>query len=256
MNNDNQSRLWAYVHGELNTEERQAMERALQDDRELRDEAERIKLLDRELRTLVPLIGRGEAELERTVLEAWEQSPEALDLKRGPMPVPLGVSRSESDGRRFQVAWGAVAAIAACMLLMLGGHFLSAPAVEWTHPDIAGPAAIRGTGAPLERLYAAEEMQNFSAALGNAVMVAYNETLTGGERRPWFRMKPEWKLRAHFQELRGGNFVVQVEAFEPDKTEMMKEWTQYFSSREDFSSSMTSYARMMAGDLHQMKTKP
>ena len=147
-------------------------------------------------------------------------------------------------------------AAAACLFVAFGVRFASVPpAIEWDQPDIAGPPVTRGADKSTEALYSRETLRDFSAELRAAIKTEYEKAASESGKKPWLRTERDWKLRDRFQGLRGGNFAVGIEAFEPGKAAGLKEWVQYFASREDFLSNMPSFARLVAHDLCEMKAK-
>lgn len=220
--------VWMFLHGELDAASRDAFEREMAADPELRKRVDEARGVDRLLRELLPALeasdGGGEAVAEQA-LAAWEgERSGAASAVSQPSPVPLTRPRWSRRARSASV-WLAGLAAAAALVVAVNSALWETPGARWTEPAFS-PLALRGAGELSgPRAIDAGSARRCHEALKAAVAGCAAErgiTLPSGLTFS-FRM----------QELRDGAFSVAVQA-RTRKGATAGEWFGDYSSVDAF----------------------
>ena len=222
--------IWACLHGELDGDARNALNRELERDPGLRKRFEVARRLDFMLRTTLPSLGAdGMADdaIAVQALAAWERE-QAAAARPAQAFFP----------RRAAIGVAGLAA-AAALVLAVSPALRTPGGVSWTEPVFA-PLLLRGAGndsvgAPLAPGAAAQCQEALSAALRRAL-----------EARG--AAVPRTSLSLRFQELRGGAFSVAVTARQRDGR-VVGEWGGDYSGVQAFLSQADASAGRIAETL-------
>jgi len=150
--------LWAYVHGQLTEDDRQALELQLRDDAELRRELLRTQQLNRFLRDHLAEAVEARAELENRVLEAVE----------------AGGVRAKTPPWWRRRAFAGILAVAALLLVLTGAPLYLRGPVAWEAPQFT-PLEYRGDPEPQHGRYTREDAEACFRAFRGALVRAFDE---------------------------------------------------------------------------------
>lgn len=219
------SRVWGYLHGELNEAQVEAMERDMAADATLRDTVSELRALSSQLREVMPDIAMDLQDLERQALEAWE------DSSVGQRTADRASAESQGSLRPMAFwdwlkdlattrppAYAMGLAAAACLVLALGVQMRMADPIHWS--SHVAVVQYRGHDAGAEGAYTPSELEALARRLKNTLESEYREAGTTGQK---------WDLSADLAELPGGVLLVKVEARPRGQENVHTTWREEFA---------------------------
>ena len=230
--------IWAYLHGELGEDARQALERQMAHDPELRLRFESARQMDRLFRATLPALDTcdtTEAALVGQALAAWES--EQAVAAQPPASFAAG-ARWPTFFRRGAVGAAGVA-VAALFVLAVSPALRAPDGVTWAEPVFA-PLTLRGSGLPAE-----------GASLAPATAARCQEVLRAAVEKDLATRGvtvPRATLSFRLQALRRGAFSVAVTARQRDGR-VVGEWGGDYSGIEAFLSQKEASAARIAETL-------
>jgi len=247
-------RIWAYVLESMDDLEREQMERDIEADPALRSEVEKTRQSSEVLGSLVARLDADiePGTLEQKILKGWERSEAAVGLEdpRAEDAPPKRPSQS-SVPPMIPFSVRPLVAVAACLLILVGGHFyLASESLTWMEPRLE-TRAFKGPDA--QSAYSRETLQDLSTRLGAAISGAYEAA--GGDSF-WnriFRYRSDWDLQIQIHELDDGILQIDVAAYGDDPGISTKEWIEYVDSEEAFQALVEPFGAEIASTLASMK---
>lgn len=247
-------KLWALVHGQLDQEHARQLLDEIKSDHELQREYQQVREADHILRIAMPRMELTAEELEKKVLHAWESSPESGKWGNTATARPEGgkglsfpsnlLVFSRSPGRALQ----AVAALAACFLMVLGARNYFSPGLAWM-PDNLQVAHFRGEGAAPPCL-AQSELAALARHLKSEIGTQYEQEAQVS--RSLFHKNTMWVLLTKIQELPDRLLYVQVEAYQPAANILVGKWANMYEGKDDFLEKVDVFSRQVATDLSKL----
>lgn len=253
-------KVWALVHGQLDEKEAAALRAALKASPGLQREYRQIQDMDRLLRETGAQADITEDDLAKKVLRAWESSPEAgrwgaaaPEVSAPPRVLPF------PGGARLWLlqpwrALRAVAALAACALILLGARNYFSPALAW-RPDQVQAPQFRGT-APGDLEQVTRDMRSWTDTLRSAIGAQYEAETAGASAPSLFRKRTAWILHTRVQALPENQVSIQVQAGRPGDDSVAEEWTRVFQKEADVSGNLNAFGRQIAQDLARHPPAP
>jgi len=222
------NRIWAYLHNEMDAEEKEFFQQALRVDAELREEVERCRATHYELKNLLPNIGNEESNeaLEARLLTKWEtEHPEYVEAPRRKMP------------RRI-LLYPPLLAAAATLAILLSLPVQTGP-VRWqrsaygTAPQLRGETGIRAH-------YTRKDLKELDRTLRQSVETACQQLDEPPEK---------CVLKISLQELAGGALFVEISGRPRAAPEFSKHWSKSFQGLEIFHAEVPVFGEQVAKDL-------
>lgn len=219
--------IWAYLHGELSSGERERFEQALQNDSDLRDVLEECRATHAKLQSLLPLIdtaGESDDQLEERLLAEWEtEHPEYAEL---PVQTPR---------RNILRVTLPLAAAAAAALVLLALPWNPGP-VRWQRTAYGTAPQLRGQPAGQPH-YSRAELKQTSRELQEAI----ESRLADAPGR--------WVLQISMQELAAGSLSVEISGHPRANETRSNHWNQSFQTLERFRANIPMFGKQVADDL-------
>lgn len=204
--------IWAYLHNELNPEDRTHFERVLQTNNELLEALEQCKSTQGELETILPLIhgndAASDAPLEEKLLAEWET--EHAEYAEIPAQKP-----------RLKISTLLMPLAAAAVAVFLLNLALGSGAIDWQKTAYGTEPKLRGQNSTSSH-YTRKELKQVSQELQGAVESHLNES-----------PKP-WTLKVSMQELVNGALAVEVYGHPRSDPNQPQQWSENFQSLETF----------------------
>lgn len=219
--------IWAYLHNELNDEEKNSFLQALSEDPKLNDTFRHCSKTHRELQEILPELESEEPleSIEKKLLAEWE----ADHPEHAGSPCP--------NGRRI-LTFGAPLAVAAALVILLSLPAANTP-IRWqrsaygTAPQLRGQAA----GTPY---YSRDELEQVDRILRTSIETAYEELTDSPE---------SWKLQIHLQEVAGGALLAEVSGQSRSESETVRIWSENFPGENFVRQKAELFAERIAADL-------
>lgn len=233
----NAEALWAYVHGESDTETRTAIEAALKSDSALAAAEHDIRALHACLKSGAPVRAISEEDLLSEITAAWEHDHETMRLA----PDIKGDVETHDSTRRTRISiWHSGLAIAACLLIMMGVQTLRPPAaLSWNAPTLM---KSRGDASTAE-LYSEFEIEEMHGLLVEEVASAYDATGESDKRRK------AWIFSTALNVRPDRSFTLSVNARNRYDATLQLSWDYPFDSMDDYRERVTQMADDVADGL-------
>lgn len=219
--------IWAYLHGELSSGERERFEQALQNDPDLRDVLEECRATHAKLQSLLPLIdtaGESDDQLEERLLAEWEtEHPEYAEI---PVQTP------RRNILRFTLP---LAAAAAAAIVLFALPWNPGP-VRWQRTAYGTAPQLRGQPAEQPH-YTRAELKQTSRELQEAI----ESRLADAPGR--------WVLQISLQELAAGSLSVEISGHPRTDASRASHWNQSFQTLELFRANIPLLGKQVADDL-------
>jgi len=220
--------IWAYLHNELASEERDRFERALQGDPALREALEERRQTHRELESVLPMLGKmgnADDQLEERLIAEWESE------HPGYAEVPIRKPR-----RKILYFSLPLAAAAAAMVLLLA---LPQKPIHWQRTSYGSAPQLRGQPVT-EPHYTRAELKQVNGELQKAIGTSLEQLAAPLE---------PWKLRIRLQELASGSLAVEISGHPRGNPESSKVWTETFQGLEHFGAKGPLFGKQVAEGL-------
>ena len=237
--------VWAYLHGEMADEERNAFELDLQKDAELRRIFDETSKMHRLLRETLPVVDQEESSIDDIAdkaLACWEKeydlkqrfvSERASQQKQGGLP-------SKWSRFLFHPAVG-VAGLAAAAVILLVSPVLKTPAgLAWDDP-VFSSLALRGAQSAEAQAVLSEDIAVRCQTLLQSELMRALETRADSSQISLV-------LSLHLQELRNGAFSLIVQA-RTRKGDLVGEWSGDYSGEAAFNEQVGASAEQIAEAL-------
>ena len=253
-------RIWSYVLGGMNDQERMDMERAMQEDEALRDKIKEAQEAKRLYGTLIPFVDTDvETDtLVEKIIRGWEQSDAAFHADSSakeavaPRP-PVAVGSAPSARPSAPYFRRTLVAMAACLVILISIPSYFAPdALEWMEPQLV---LLKQKGPGLDQavsMYSTETFEILSSELRELINQEYNARRAGSWWNTWFRWHPDWQLQIQIHELYDGILQAEVAAYGDDPSTPLETWMEYAESVDSFQSRVNSFGAEVATDLAGM----
>ena len=249
MNNDNNNeKIWAYLHDEMPAEEQRSFEESLKNDPALKADFDNSLRLHVYLQNVLPVVNKREPEemMEERYLEAWERDQTNVGVGE---PAKESQRLPVSSGRRSR-RWLPLSALAAAAILlaMIGVHsVIQREDLVWLKADCGGIAVPRGSEADHgESLYSIDDKKRLAAKIESDVEAAYQKAKADRAGGPRIRHR----LRVRMQEYPGGGLLFNVE--EVSRGDMaVHSWEMVCDDREAFNAQVPDFANRIGRDLQQ-----
>jgi len=226
----NNEQLWAYLHGELATDQREALEQELSENLALQHEFECIQKMHETLKRGLPFVEESETdeELVDRLLAEWEADQ----------------AKEQSGSRRLlRVLFQPRVALAAAasLLLALGLSRYSSSPIRWASVRYGEAPSLRSEESIL-RHYSEKELRQIGSTLKTDIETAY---AADSEKRP------AWKLELSMQELVEGALAVTLTGRCKTVSSAKKVWTFVWNGSEELTEQMAQSVSVVAGDMTQ-----
>lgn len=245
-------RLWAYIHGELDSESRQGLDRALAGDPGLRQRLTSLQDIDRQMRKLMPLAGQSEEALEQAVLKAWEEATRPIREEPSLAVVWAGIRRRVAARPAAPRVVRLVLAAAACLVLLVGTrNFMQGP-VEWSETQIALGPSFRGADGKPAAVPHREKLEQGAVILRNGIVTRYESAAPERSLSDKLLGRKTWELAARIEPLPPGKVLVEIVAAPRAGGRPEREWSRVFANADAFAGEAamwaTEIAEMLAGE--------
>ncbi len=253
----NTDELWALVHGQLDDKEAARVREELKTNRELQQQYRQIQNMDELLHMAGPSLELKEDDLEKKVLHAWEASPESgsWSVTAHDVPTQAKVLRFPVEAMLFlkrpRRALQAAAALAACILVVVGARNYFSPSLAW-RPDELQTIQYRGES-PAGAEKPGDDMKALAHDLRAAIGSQYEQGSAGQTVRSVFKKRTAWILSTKIQALPENLLSVQVEAYRPRDKTLVGVWAKVYESREDFSREIPTLSKQIVTDLRRLR---
>lgn len=224
------SRLWAYVHGQLGESERRDLDDLAAADKALARRMADIHALDRRLRVLVPLAAKPAEALEQAVLRSWEREQPMRGVRRESKIVVFfsDLQSAVSEWATWQSGLRLAVPVAAALLVMVGGINYMQSGLGYGGASVQPGVTYRG-GEAAEPRYSEDELKACAVRVQEAARQAYDRQAL---RSFWNRVlgRQRWEMNLAAQELPGGRIRFTAKTTRGEQT---AEWTGIANGADD-----------------------
>lgn len=224
--------LWKHVHGQADAAEAEKLRAGVKTDETLRRELESRAQLDARFRCLLKVSEQSQAALEERIGELWERS-------QAPAEKP--------EGRILTFWTPALLALAASLMLILGGMATSPEGLVWLAPGLDA-GAVRGPDGTEQVFYTEAELGNFAQSLQQSVAATYAER--GGPSGWIARWTGRQRhVRSTIRAFPDGRILATMEAFGRPGEAAAGTWSESFANADDFSLNAGDWAGRVAEEI-------
>ena len=276
MDQTTDERIWSYVLGGMNDQDREAMERSMQDDPALRDRVKKAEQAGQMYRTLIPCIDTDVDmdTLVEKIIKGWEQS-EGInhtgpsDVQGTALRPSAPVESTPPKQASTPFVRRTLLAMAACMVVLVSIPSLFAPdTLEWMEPRLvvlkykgwSSTNTIALTNVydetSTKARYTKETFAALSSELRTIIKREYATHRAKSVWNTWLRWHADWRLQIQIQELFDGILQVQVAAYGEDPLSPTGTWMEYAESVDSFRSQIQSFGTKVAKELARLNHEP
>jgi len=234
--NDNSSKVWAYVHGELDDRECVEFERLMNADAHLAKRARALKRVDHELTRLLPLSEQPAELLEEQILEEWERTRLEENIRKPILAFPW----------RPSGAWNGLILAAALLIIGVGIHWQTRIPLQWAAQKDA--YAFRGEKVSI---YSEQELTGIRESMKETLLEEYKlhkprSILFPSPRSPWV-----WSVEV--SPTVDNQLLLDIALYDQVGEPPVKSWQNVFSNKNELINQMPLHASTIIGESFEMK---
>ena len=263
MDQTTDERIWSYVLGGMDDQERKDMERSMQDDETLREQVRKAEQARRLYSTLIPFVDTDvETDtLVEKIVRGWEQSDTTFHAnpsagKEGAPQPSRGIDSKPLTRSPTPFLRRTLVAMAACLMILISiPSFFSPDTLEWMEPQLVvlkqkGPGSDQTVS-----VYSTETFEILSSELREIINQEYEKRRTEFWWSPWFRWQSDWRLQIQIHELYEGILQAEVAAYGDDPSSPLRAWMEYAESIDSFRSRVQSFGTEIATSLANLNNE-
>ncbi|MFH0880080.1 MAG: hypothetical protein V2A34_10245 [Lentisphaerota bacterium] len=245
--NDNE-REWRYVLDGMNEKEREAFSEEIRRNPELKNRVDQLSRVKSNLDILVPLSELSQEDLREHIFQEMNNAVFKTRQEGEIIPFP---QQDRTSPARSAWAYGSIAALAASLLLLIGGALRSP--LAWQTPSILQQASYRdNSGKEIFAGFSKQELQAFAKTLQKQIEAQYREKAavysSFNLRRLYAR---DWSMSLTFQETQPGKLAVTVAAQQTQQPQTHLEWVAYYGDAQELHGKSPVFADQIATKLVQ-----